>query len=119
MRGTTTRATRRRWMSGSRRQPPCATDPRAISVRADGRRTEFAGGVHAMTEQIAQLLPALAARRLAIRCTATSPATEAAARALGLFVEPLEEPGRLEIAIDGADQIAPRRLAREGRRLGA
>jgi ribose 5-phosphate isomerase A len=56
---------------------------------------------------VAYLLPALAARRLDIRCAATSPATEETAVALGLVVEPLDELGTLDIAIDGADQIAP------------
>jgi ribose 5-phosphate isomerase A len=56
---------------------------------------------------VAELLPALAARGLDIRCAATSVATETAARALGLLVEPLDELGVLDIAIDGADQIAP------------
>jgi ribose 5-phosphate isomerase A len=56
---------------------------------------------------VAQLLPALAARRLDIRCVATSPATEAAARELGLEVLPFEGVGRLDVAIDGADQVDP------------
>ena len=56
---------------------------------------------------VGYLLPALAARNLDIRCVATSPATEAAARELGLSVFPLDEVGTLDIAIDGADQIAP------------
>jgi ribose 5-phosphate isomerase A len=53
-------------------------------------------------------LEVLAARRLDLRCVATSPETEAAARALGLRVEPFdeEEPVRLDLAVDGADQIA-------------
>jgi ribose 5-phosphate isomerase A len=38
---------------------------------------------------------------------ATSPATEQAARALGLTVEPLDALRELDIAIDGADQIDP------------
>jgi len=38
---------------------------------------------------------------------ATSPATERAARALGLTVEELDAVGELDIAIDGADQIDP------------
>lgn len=57
---------------------------------------------------VAHLLPALAARGLSLRCAATSPATERAARELGLSVHELDELGRLEIAIDGADQIDPR-----------
>src|SRR5829696_6235245 len=56
---------------------------------------------------VAPMLPALAARGLDIRCVATSVATEVAARALGLDVEPFERLDRLDIAIDGADQIDP------------
>jgi ribose 5-phosphate isomerase A len=56
---------------------------------------------------VAPMLPALAARKLNIRCVATSVATEVAARALGLAVEPFEQLDRLDIAIDGADQIDP------------
>ena len=56
---------------------------------------------------VAPLLPALAARGLTLRCVATSVATEVAARALGLAVEPFEQLDRLDIAIDGADQIDP------------
>jgi ribose 5-phosphate isomerase A len=57
---------------------------------------------------VAHLLPALVARGLSLRCVATSPATERAARALGLVVEELDAVGELDIAIDGADQIDPR-----------
>jgi ribose 5-phosphate isomerase A len=56
---------------------------------------------------VAHLLPALAARKLDIRCVATSNATEQHGRELGLSVEPFEGIERLDIAIDGADQIAP------------
>jgi ribose 5-phosphate isomerase A len=56
---------------------------------------------------VAFLLPALAARGLRLRCVATSPRTEEAARGLGLAVEPFEAIDRLDIAIDGADQVAP------------
>ena len=57
---------------------------------------------------VAYLLPALAERRLAIRAVATSPATAERARALGIAVEPFEGIARLDIAIDGADQVDPR-----------
>jgi ribose 5-phosphate isomerase A len=54
------------------------------------------------------LLPAIAARRIHIRCVATSPRTEREARDLGVDVVPFDRvDGRLDIAIDGADQIAP------------
>jgi len=56
---------------------------------------------------VAFLLPALARRGLSLRCVSTSPHTEAAARELGLAVEPFELLERLDIAIDGADQVAP------------
>lgn len=56
---------------------------------------------------VAHLLPALAARGLSLRCAATSVATERAAEALGLRIEPLDALGELDIAIDGADQIDP------------
>jgi ribose 5-phosphate isomerase A len=54
---------------------------------------------------VAHLLPALAERGLELRCVATSPQTEAAARELGLQVEPFADLDWLEIAIDGADQV--------------
>jgi ribose 5-phosphate isomerase A len=56
---------------------------------------------------VAFLLPALARRGLRLRCFATSVRTEEAARALGLTVEPFDRIDRLDLAIDGADQIAP------------
>jgi ribose 5-phosphate isomerase A len=56
---------------------------------------------------VAFLLPALGRRRLTLRCVATSPRTEDAARAEGLNVEPFDAVDRFDIAIDGADQIAP------------
>jgi ribose 5-phosphate isomerase A len=56
---------------------------------------------------VSHLLPALAERDLGLRCVATSPATEAGARALGLEVEPFDAIDELDIAVDGADQIAP------------
>jgi ribose 5-phosphate isomerase A len=56
---------------------------------------------------VAELVPVLAARRLDITCAATSPATEAQAVALGLVVRPFTDIDRLDIAIDGADQVDP------------
>jgi ribose 5-phosphate isomerase A len=55
---------------------------------------------------VAYLLPALAARGLTLRCIATSHDTEEQARSAGLPVEPFDGIARLDIAIDGADQIA-------------
>jgi ribose 5-phosphate isomerase A len=56
---------------------------------------------------VAYLLEALARRSLHLRCVATSPQTEAAGLGLGLRIEPFEGLDRLDIAIDGADQVAP------------
>jgi ribose 5-phosphate isomerase A len=58
---------------------------------------------------VAHLLPAIAARGLtAIRCVATSVATEEQARGLGIPVEEFSRLERLDIAIDGTDQVTPR-----------
>jgi ribose 5-phosphate isomerase A len=56
---------------------------------------------------VAYLLPALAERRLDVRCIATSPQTEEAARAVGLPLEPFDSVDRLDLTIDGADQVDP------------
>lgn len=56
---------------------------------------------------VAFLLPALARRRLDIRCVATSSRTAQAACELGLKVEAFRDIEQLDVAIDGADQIAP------------
>jgi ribose 5-phosphate isomerase A len=56
---------------------------------------------------VAYLLPALAARSLTLRCVATSERTQEEAHHLGLGVEPFTGLARLDIAIDGADQISP------------
>jgi ribose 5-phosphate isomerase A len=74
----------------------------AAELVSDGQRVGLGTG-----STVAHLLPALAARGLSLRCVATSPATESAARELGLIVEELDELGGLDIAIDGADQIDP------------
>jgi ribose 5-phosphate isomerase A len=75
----------------------------AVLMVEDGMRVGLGTG-----STVAYLLPALAAGGLrGLRCVATSPATEQAARALGLTVEELDVVGELDIAIDGADQIDP------------
>jgi ribose 5-phosphate isomerase A len=56
---------------------------------------------------VAHLLPALAARGLTLRCVATSLQTEEQAHALGLRLEQFAGIARLDIAIDGADQVSP------------
>ena len=57
---------------------------------------------------VARLLPVLARRAVNdVVYVATSPETERAAREHGLDVRPFTSFGRLDLAIDGADQIAP------------
>jgi ribose 5-phosphate isomerase A len=57
---------------------------------------------------VAHLLPAIARRGVSgIRCVATSVATEEQARELGIPVEEFNNLKRLDIAIDGADEVAP------------
>jgi ribose 5-phosphate isomerase A len=64
---------------------------------------------------VARLLPALAERHLeGLRCVATSPETEQVATGLGLPVEPFDQLERLDIAIDGADQVAADRWTVKG-----
>ena len=77
----------------------------AAELVADGMRVGLGTG-----STVAYLLPALARRGLSLRCVATSLATEEAARGLGLAVESFSGAGalaQLDIAIDGADQVAP------------
>ncbi len=56
---------------------------------------------------VSYLLPALASRGLSVRCVATSERTAKRAQELGLVVKPFSTFDSLDIAIDGADQIAP------------
>jgi len=77
----------------------------AAELVEDGMRVGLGTG-----STVAFLLPALAARELDLRCVATSVATEEKARDLGLNVETfsgVDALGALDIAIDGADQVAP------------
>jgi ribose 5-phosphate isomerase A len=74
----------------------------AAALVEDGMRVGLGTG-----STVAYLLAALAERRPDVRCIATSPRTEQAARELGLSVEPFEGIDRLDLTIDGADQVDP------------
>ncbi len=63
---------------------------------------------------VGYFLPAVATRGPRVRYVVTSPATERAARALGLFVEPFESLDTIDLAVDGADQVAPDRWLVKG-----
>jgi ribose 5-phosphate isomerase A len=67
----------------------------------DGMRVGLGTG-----STVAYLLAELAARDVRATYVASSPRTEEAARALGIRVEPFFALNELDIAIDGADQIA-------------
>lgn len=55
----------------------------------------------------AGFVTALAARRLDIRCVSTSVATETLATSLGLATLALDEAPRIDLTVDGADEIGP------------
>ncbi len=64
---------------------------------------------------VGYFLPALARRKLSLRCVASSPETERLARELGLAVEPFDRLKRLDLVIDGADQITAGGWLNKGR----
>jgi ribose 5-phosphate isomerase A len=74
----------------------------AAALVEDGMRVGLGTGT-----TVAELVPALGRRGLAITCVATSPATEELARANGLDVRAFTGFDRLDLAIDGADQVDP------------
>jgi ribose 5-phosphate isomerase A len=74
----------------------------AAALVEDGMRVGLGTG-----STVRHLLPALAERNLSLRCVATSVATEILGGELGLSIEPFESLDALDIAIDGADQVAP------------
>jgi ribose 5-phosphate isomerase A len=94
---------------GRRELEKQAAAEQAAGLAEDGMTVGLGTG-----STVAYLLPALAARKVSLRCVATSDATEFAARRLGLEVEPFEGIGRLDLAIDGADQVSPDRWLVKG-----
>ncbi|HEX3608663.1 MAG TPA: ribose-5-phosphate isomerase RpiA [Solirubrobacterales bacterium] len=89
-------------MSGADEEKRIAAEAAAELVE-DGMTVGLGTG-----STVAFLLPALAARGLSgIRCVATSVATEEQARGLGIPVEEFSRLERLDIAIDGTDQVTP------------
>ena len=87
--------------------PDIVVEKRAAALAAaalveDGMRVGLGTGT-----TVAELVPVLARRRLAITCVATSPATVELAVAHGLDIRPFTDIDRLDLAIDGADQVDP------------
>jgi ribose 5-phosphate isomerase A len=84
------------------REKQAAAEAGALLVR-EGMRVGLGTG-----STVERLLPVLAGRALKeVTYVATSPETEQAAHALGLNVRPFAEFDRLDLALDGADQVAP------------
>jgi ribose 5-phosphate isomerase A len=86
-----------------------ADDEKRIAAEAAAELVEDGMTVGLGTgSTVAHLLPAIAARGLSgIRCVATSVATEQQARELGIPVEEFSRLERLNVAIDGTDQVTP------------
>jgi ribose 5-phosphate isomerase A len=102
MRKTAHRPHRVRAVSGVDMEKRIAAEAAAALVE-DGMTVGLGTG-----STVAFLLPAIAARGVGgIRCVATSVATEEQARGLGIPVEEFSSLQRLDIAIDGADEVAP------------
>ncbi|MCW3000842.1 MAG: rpiA [Conexibacter sp.] len=90
-------------MSGEREALKRAAAEAAAQFVQDGMAVGLGTGT-----TVAHLLPAIAARGVRdVRYVATSPATAGRAVALGLTIEPFDGLDALDLAIDGADQIAP------------
>ena len=89
-------------MSGAETEKRLAAEAAAELVRG-GMTVGLGTG-----STVAFLLPAIASRGLeGIRCVATSIATEEQARELGIPVEDFNTLERLDIAIDGTDEVTP------------
>jgi ribose 5-phosphate isomerase A len=86
-----------------------ADDEKRIAAEAAAELVEDGMAVGLGTgSTVEHLLPALARRELReIRCVATSIGTEDQARSLGIAIEEFDALERLDIAIDGADEIRP------------
>jgi ribose 5-phosphate isomerase A len=74
----------------------------AVELVEDGMTVGLGTG-----STVGYLLRALSLRGHNVRCIATSVGTEQAGRQLGLVIEQFDRLERLDIAIDGADQIDP------------
>jgi ribose 5-phosphate isomerase A len=90
-------------MTGSTEREKQAAAEAGAALVGEGMRVGLGTG-----STVERLLPVLAGRALKdVVYVATSPQTARAARELGLDVRPFTRFDRLDLAIDGADQIAP------------
>lgn len=81
----------------------------AVTLIGDGMRVGLGTGT-----TVAYLLPLLPGHARDVTYVASSPQTERAARELGLEIRPFETLDRLDLTIDGADQVAPSRWLIKG-----
>ena len=88
-------------MDGRELEKKAAAEAATLLVE-DGMKVGLGTG-----STVAHFLPALARRQLAITCVATSVSTETSARSLGLSLDPFDTVDRLDLVVDGADQVAP------------
>ena len=93
-----------------------ADDEKRLAAEAAAELVESGMAVGLGTgSTVAHLLPALARRGLTdLRCVATSVATAEQARGLGIPVEDFDQLGRLDIAIDGTDEVTDGWLIKGG-----
>lgn len=78
----------------------------AVALVEDGMCLGLGTGSTAAA-MVRHLAERVAQEGLRLRCAATSDATAQLATSLGLTVEPLDTLGRLDLTIDGADEIDP------------
>jgi ribose 5-phosphate isomerase A len=88
--------------TGTKHERQLAGEAAACAVQAG-----MIVGLGSGSTVVEHFLPALAARDLDLLCVATSPRTEEAARRLGLRLVDFRGLDRLDLAVDGADQVAP------------
>jgi ribose 5-phosphate isomerase A len=81
----------------------------AITLIKAGMRVGLGTGT-----TVAHLLPLLRGHARDVTYIASSPATEQAARQLGLVIDPFEALDRVDLTIDGADQVASSRWLVKG-----
>lgn len=78
----------------------------AVGLVQDGMKLGLGTGSTAV-HMVHALAARVKAEGLTLRCAATSDATADLARSLGLAVEPLDAIGRLDMTLDGADEVDP------------
>jgi ribose 5-phosphate isomerase A len=84
-----------------------AVEKRAAAEAAAGEVEDGAVVGLGTGTTVGYFLPALARRGADVQCIASSPRTERAAHELGIRVIPFDRLERIDLAVDGADQVSP------------